>query len=268
MNYKFPEPIVMISGFKAGTWLLRKIISGLTQLDVYEPPLIAGENKYYNADQLHFVDKHFYSWHLVPTREVIDKLNAHNAKTIFLIRNIYDLAVSIYYHFFNNIDEDIGRGAGKHHFLKQFSFAEGLSLIITGFDEDGTRWTGMADPLRQYNEIFKAHGQCDSIIINYDHLVDKKKEILIQLTKHLDISTPASTIENLINETSFSAMKAAAGGENMGFSHFREGKAATNRQQLANFHIIQLRQMIKLCVPDLYHNAERVQMTEIISYST
>ncbi|MCF6330057.1 MAG: sulfotransferase domain-containing protein [Sulfurimonas sp.] len=266
MSYNNNEPIVLISGFKAGTWLMRKVLFSITGMEFFEPEIIAGEKKYYNPAQLQFVDNHFYSWHLVPTDEVVDKLNINNAKTIFVVRNIYDLVISIYYHFYNNIDADIGRANNKDKFLKQFSFQEGLSLIITGFDEDGLRWSGMAEVLEHYNEIFKATKKCDSLVVNYDDLVSNKKVIINNIVDFLNISITSQEIEDISNLTDFTSMKKEAQKNNVGSSHFREGKAGLNREKLSQFHKVQLKQMIKLITPDIYDNAKKIKKGSIVEF--
>lgn len=266
MSYKHKDPVVLISGFKAGTWLMRKILSLMTDMDYYEPDIIQGERKYHNPEQLQFVDNHFYSWHLVPTGEVVDKLNKNNAKTVFVVRNIYDLLISIYYHFYNNIDLDIGRGNNKDKFLKQFTFEEGLSLIITGFDEDGLRWNGMAEVLEHYNEIFKASSKCDSLLIDYDDLVNNKSNVINKIVEFLDISMSKEEVEKVSGLSDFNSMKKEAEINRVGASHFREGKAGLNREKLSEHHKIQLRQMIKLITPDIYTNAQKAYMQEIVKF--
>lgn len=252
MSYS-KEPIVLISGFKAGTWLMREILTSLTDMSFFEPDIIAGERKYYNPEQLQFVKNHFYSWHLVPTGEVVDKLNKNSAKTIFVVRNIYDLVVSIYYHFFNNIDADIGRGNNKDSFLKQFSF-----------EEDGLRWNGMSEVIDHYNEIFKASSLCDSLIIDYDKLVKNKEEVVKDIAKFLGLDISTQKLDSIINSTKFETMKANAQKNKVGDSHFREGKAGKNRERLSGFHKIQLRQMIKITAPDIYENARNVNMQKAL----
>lgn len=264
MNSNIDSPIVLISGFKSGTWLMREILTGITGLPFYEPPIIPGKHKYFNPDQLHFVPGHYYSWHLVPTNQVRRALNDNQAQTIFVVRNIYDVVISIYYHFINNIDADINRGANKHSFLKNFNFQEGISLIITGFDEQGARWNGMAEILTHYNEIFKANRQCRSIIIDYDTLVQKKSAMIDKLSIFLDFKLTESAIVHLVKQTSFHTMKNSARQKHHGISHFRAGKPMANRHQLAPYHIVQLRQIIKLITPELYQNAEQVNMQSIV----
>ncbi len=266
MSYNKKEPIVLISGFKAGTWLMRKVLSNITGMNFFEPDIIAGEKKYYNPAQLQFVDNHFYSWHLVPADEVIDKLNTHNAKTIFVVRNIYDLVVSVYYHFYNNIDADIGRANNKDKFLKQFSFEEGLSLIITGFDEDGVRWSGMTEIVQHYNEIFKATKRCDSLVIDYDDLVKNKNSVIKNIVDFLDISITSQEIEKTSSLTDFTSMKKEAQKNKVGVSHFREGKAGLNREKLSQFHKVQLRQMIKISALEIYTNAKKIKMENIVEF--
>lgn len=264
MSYKHKEPIVLISGFKAGTWLMRKILSLMTGMNVFEPEIIPGEKKYYNPEQLQFVDNNFYSWHIVPTDEVIKKLNENNAKSIFVVRNIYDLVVSIYYHFYNNIDSDIGRGNNKDDFLKQFTFEEGLSLIITGFDEDGLRWSGMAEILEHYNAIFKAVKQCNSLIIDYDDLVNSKSNVISKIAEFLKMPISLAEVDNINTLTSFNSMKKEAEKNKVGASHFREGNAGYNRTILSKYHKIQLRQITKLITPDIYKIAKEVDCEKIL----
>jgi len=267
MSYK-DSPVVLISGFKAGTWLMRKMLTSLTGMEFFEPKIIPGEKKYYNIKQLQFVQNHFYSWHLVPTPEVVKILNENSAKTIFVMRNIYDLVVSIYYHFYNDIDADIGRGNSKDRFLKQFSFEEGLSLIITGFNEgNGIRWNGMEEVLRHYNEICKASVQCDNIIIEYDELVNNKEYVIKHINTYLKLNKNEAKIRQIVYESSFSSMKKDAQKKKQGVSHFREGKAGSNREKLSEFHKIQLRQIIKMTVPEIYNNAQKVQLSKILSGS-
>jgi len=265
MSYNKQEPIVLISGFKAGTWLMRKILLSITSMNFYEPEIIPGEKKYYNPKMLKFKENHFYSWHLVPTDEIVDKLNNHQAKTIFVVRNIYDLVISIYYHFYNDIDADIGRGNKKDTFLSQFSFEDGLSLIITGFEENGLRWNGIIEVIDHYNEIFKASLKLkDNIIINYDKLVSDKEKAVKEIINFLDVNISKENLESIIDKSSFNAMKKDAQLKGKGESHFRTGKVKSNREQLSLVHKIQLRQMIKITAPDIYENAKSINFTDIV----
>ena len=266
MIYNKKEPIALISGIKTGTWLSRKILSLLTDMDFFEPKIIPGERKYYNHKQLIFKDNHYFSWHLIPTEKVIKKLNANNAKSIFIVRNLYDLVLSIYYHFYNNIDNDIGRGNNKDTFLKQFTFEEGLSLIITGFDENNIRWNGMSEVIENCNQIFKATQQCNSQLLTYDELVRDKHTAINKIVSFLDIEIDDSKIEDIIKATSFNRMKNEAIKNNLGDSHFREGNIDSNREKLSEFHKIQLRQIIKETAPDIYENAENLGYSTIVLY--
>lgn len=257
-------PLALITGFKAGTALTGTILKLITDLDEYEPDIIPGERKYYNPEQLQFKDNHFYVWHIIPITEVVEKLNRLNVKTIFVVRNIYDIVVSIYYHFYNDIDSEVGRGNGKDTFLKQFSFEEGISLIITGFDENGLRWNGMSEVIIHYNEIFKASTNCDNILLNYDEIVENKYNVVKRLYDYIQIDTTEETIQNIVDLTSFNKMKNDAIDNNGAVSHYRIGKAKHNRTSLSEYHKIQLRQMIKVTANDMYTNAKTVNMQAIL----
>ncbi len=264
MNYKIDRPIVLISGFKAGTWLTRKILTGITGLPFYEPPVIPGKDKYFDPGQLNFMPGHYYSWHLVPVEQVRRALNHNQARTIFIVRNIYDVVVSIYFHFIKNVDADINRGANKHTFLENFTFKEGISLIITGFDEPGARWNGMAEILTHYCEIFKAGIECQSIIIDYDKMVQEKASTIKQISNFIDFNLSESALTDLVHQTDFDIMKKSARQNNSGVSHFRAGKPMVNRNELSPYHVIQLRQMINLITPKLCHYAAEANMQSIV----
>ncbi len=263
MNYK---NIALISGIKTGTWLSREILSSITKMNFYEPEIIPGEKKYFDIKQLKFIPDHFYSWHIIPTKDIVDKLNNTKTKTVFIVRNIYDLVVSIYYHFYNNIDEDIGRGNNKDTFLKQFSFEEGLSLIITGFDEKGKRWNGMSEVIINSNEIFKASLHCDNILLSYNEIVSNKNNSISKIAQFLEYNLTKEEINNIEEETSFKSMKNKALINKRGASHFREGSLNKNRTKLSYFHQIQLRKIIKEYAPDIYENAKKVGMEDIVLY--
>lgn len=266
MNYKKKEPIALISGIKTGTWLSRKMLSLITNMEFFEPDIIPGENKYFNSNQLKFKEEHFYSWHIIPTEEVVSKLNNLNAKSIFIIRNLYDLIISIYYHFYNNVDEDIGRGNNKAAFMKSFTFEEGLSLIITGFDENGLRWNGMQEIVINCNEILKATNKCDSLLLAYDELVVDRSTSIKKIMTFLDIQVEEKKIESIVELTNFNKMKDEAKENNLGLSHFREGTPCSNRKKLSEYHKIQLRQIIKQSAPDIYENAKRLGHSNIVLY--
>jgi len=263
MNFT-KTPIVLITGFKSGTWFMRRVLTEMTGMGFYEPKILPGEKKYYNLEQLNFKENYFYSWHIIPTKDIVEKLNRYNAKTIFVLRNIFDVVVSIYYHFYNDIDADIGRGNSKDKFLKNFNFKDGISLIITGFDEgNGLRWNGLNEIIIHYNEMLKASLLCESIIFDFDNLVQNKINSYEKIDSLLELKLSHSVIENIAEITSFKSMKEQAQINKVGLSHFREGKPKNNRKSLNELHKIMIKQQIKLFAPDMYENAKKVKMYNI-----
>lgn len=257
------RPIALLTGFKAGTWMMRKTLKLLTGLEFYEAEIIPGEKKYYDHTRLHFIKDRFYSWHLIPTKEVVDILNQNNAKTIFVVRNIYDIVVSVYYYFYHNIDADIGRGNNKDTFLKQFSFSEGISLIITGFDENGLRWNGMSEIIDHYNKMFLSSKKCDALLISYEDLVENNLDVLKRIDVFLELNTPTKRLEEITELTTFKSMKDEAKQKGVGEAHFRSGKAGKNKEELSLYHKIQLRQIVKLTAPDFYQNADEMKCQSV-----
>ena len=129
------SPIVMSSVFKSGTWLLRYILESLTGFSYIEPLTENGPMDPSDPDLIAIKPNHFYSWHFIPSTDIQNKLIKINAKPIFLVRNIYSLAVSMYYHFANNIDHELGKGANKHLYFSKIDKNTGLHQIISGCNE-------------------------------------------------------------------------------------------------------------------------------------
>ena len=91
----------MSSVFKSGTWLLRHIIKEITKLEPVEPEIRKGMDPGH-PDNIFCRAGCFYSWHFIPTEEICRKLVGMNARPVFLLRNIFDMTVSMYYHLTGN----------------------------------------------------------------------------------------------------------------------------------------------------------------------
>src|SRR4030067_2875342 len=95
--YHLPEPLVVATVFKSGTKLLEHILEKLTGLSAHHLGMEVGSD-YESADPIIFEHGEFFIWHNVPSNAVKARIRKEKAKQIFLIRNIFDLLVSQYFH--------------------------------------------------------------------------------------------------------------------------------------------------------------------------
>jgi hypothetical protein len=217
------RPIIMSSVFKSGTWLLRKIIADLTGLSVTEPEVRSGSMDPKEPQNVFCRPGHFYSWHFIPTVEVGMKLKKMHARPVFLLRNIYDLTVSMYYHFLNNIDADIGRGAGKSEFFSRIGKNKGLEYIIAGCKEPEFSWSGLGLHLHHMECMLTFAQDYPCHVVTYEQLVENKEEEIKKIAGFLGIDSMDSQIADIVISTEFNTMKKEAMNNGNG-SHFRKGK--------------------------------------------
>jgi hypothetical protein len=229
------RPIIMSSVFKSGTWLLRKIIADLTGLSVTEPEIRRGSMDPKDPHNVFCRPGHFYSWHFIPTDEVGLKLRKMHARPVFLLRNIYDLTVSMYYHFFNNIDGDIGRGAGKSEFFKRTGKQRSLEHIISGCQEPEFSWSGLGLHLQHMESMLSFAQRYPCHVVTYEQLVEDKEEEIKKIARFLDIHSAHSRIAEIVISTGFNAMKKNAMSNGRG-SHFRKGEVSGHVGELDKRH--------------------------------
>ncbi len=243
-------PIVMASVFKSGTWLLRFIIARLTGLDYHEPPIETGTMDPGDPNLITVKAGHFYSWHLSPSPPVQKKLMEINAKPVFLMRNIYDLVVSMYYHFSNNIDHEIGRGANKHNYFSHLGKDSAIQKIITGCDGKEFKWRGLAPHLQQMEHMFKFANIFPCHLVSYDGLVNNKEKNIQELAGFFNMALSPDNLDELVHSSGFDAMKSAALKQNRA-SHFRQGKTRSHIQELDRKHIQAIEECLEKHAPNL-----------------
>ncbi len=243
-------PIIMSSVFKSGTWLLRFIVERLTGLSYYEPPIKAGAMDPTDPDLISIKTGHFYSWHFIPSPPVQEKLIRINARPIFLMRNIYDLVVSMYYHFANNIDHEIGRGANKHGYFSRLGKDAGIQKIITGCDDTEFKWRGIGPHLHQMECMFQFASVFPCHLASYEDIVSNKAKSIPALAEFLDISLSLNDLDELVRSSGFDAMKYSALKQNKA-SHFRQGKIQSHTHELSLKHIQEVQECLEKYAPKL-----------------
>ena len=260
------RPIIMASVFKSGTWLLRFIIEKITGLNHHEPPIKAGAMNPTNPDLITIKAGHFYSWHFTPSKPIQEKLIKINARPIFLMRNIYDLVVSMYYHFANNIDHEIGRGANKHGYFSRLSKEAGIQKIITGCDDREFKWRGIGPHLQQMECMFQFANVFPCHLSSYEDIVNNKEKSIRTLAEFLDISLSLNDLDELVHSSDFDTMKAFALKQNKA-SHFRQGKTQSHSHELSLQHIQAVQKCLEKYAPKLVPLATRAGFNSLLNES-
>jgi len=249
------QPIVISSIFKSGTWLLRSILERLTGLQPVEPVIGPGDMKHDDPQLVFAQEGCFYSWHFVPVPAIQEKLIDMDARVIFLVRNVYDLALSMYHHFAGNIDHEIGRGAQKHAYFASLSQDEGMRQIIVGHDGPGFRWKGLEPFLAQMELMFAFAKVYPAMVISYETLLRDKEKAVNRLAAYLELNPGQELIKKIVEETRFDRMKKAAEKKGGG-SHFRRGVLHAHAEEMSEENKILVRWIMQAHAPSLTLLAE------------
>ncbi|MBF0623111.1 MAG: sulfotransferase domain-containing protein [Magnetococcales bacterium] len=259
------KPIINLTLFKSGTHLLRQILEDLTGLPFHEPPITPGRVNYRDSDQLQIKPGSYYSWHLHPTDEVRHRIRLLNGRPVLLVRNIYDMTVSMYHHFAKNIDAELGRGRNVDHYFKGMSRQEGMSAIINGMVKPDFHWPGLGFHLKHMQEMFLLAQEYPSWIISYEQLVQNKAEAVRSLAAFLDIELTVDRCRTIVEASGFEAMKARADSdERLAPSHFRHGKPKGHLTELTKSHCHQIKTVLAQAAPQLTALAKRAGMAETV----
>jgi len=210
--------------------------------------------------------EHFYSWHFTPANEIQKKLTDINAKPIFLMRNIYDLVVSMYYHFANNIDHEIGRGANKHLYFSKIDKHAGIQKIITGSKDQNFRWKGLGPHLYQMECMLQFSKTYSCYLTYYEHLVNNKHETIHEISKFLNINVSENKVQKLIHSSQFDIMKTTAIKANSG-SHFRVGKTDSHIDELDQQHVESIKKCLLMHAPELTNLTKDLGLNSLMQYN-
>lgn len=229
------DRIFVSTVFKSGTKLIEYILAGLTGLVSNAPGMDVGSD-YESADPISFERGKFFIWHNVPSDAVKTRLRAEHAKPIFLIRNIYDLAVSQYYHFADDVDEAIGHSTRTAGYFKSMGRDEGISLLLCGATSERFHWHGFSYYLQQIQGILQFSREYPCHVIIYDRLVLNKRGEIERLAKFLDIDITANTLNELLDNSSLDAMRKARITSVGSGKHFRMGAPGDHVNVLKQQH--------------------------------
>jgi hypothetical protein len=221
--------------FKSGTKLIEYIVSNLTKLSEYKFEEESGSD-YESADLISFERGNFFIWHSFPSNDVKAKIRAEGAKPIFLIRNIYDLLVSQYFHFADDVDASIGRSTLATQYFETMRCDEGISLIICGATSEFFHWHGFEYSLRQIQEMLLFSKEYPCHIIVYDRLVLNRKQEIERLAKFLDIDVDSNLMNVLLFHSSLEQMRESRIEIFGSGKHFRKGTPGDHVNVLKPYH--------------------------------
>lgn len=261
------QPICMISVFKSGTWFLRNILGGITGLPWHEPEIVAGEETdYADAALIDLRPDSIFSWHSFPTPEVRAVLAARPVRVVLLVRNIFDLVVSMHRHFAHDIDADQGRSAGAADIFANLSRGQGLAMTISGAESRAWRWVGLGPHLRQIQDMLELSLEQPCHLVSYERLLAAPQREIAELARYLGVQLTPERIAAIAEDSRFEKMKATAG-EGAGQSHFQVGRAGGHASVLSAYHVMMVRAQQRTFAPRLAELAARVGMPELLACS-
>lgn len=245
-----PHPIFVATLFKSGTKLLEHVIEKLTALTPHPLGMEVGSD-YESSDPIAFEAGEFFIWHNVPSERVKTRIREAGAKPVFLIRNIFDLLVSQYFHFADDVDAAVGHSTQTTEYFATMSRSEGLCLVLCGATSKQFHWTGFGYQLRQIQEMLKFSQEYRCHVISYDRLVLEKRIEIDRLARFLEVDPSPATIAELLDSSAIDAMRAARVAAVGSGDHFRKGTPGDHVNVLEPIHYHMISHLILTHAPML-----------------
>jgi hypothetical protein len=204
---KIPRSLFVSSVPKSGTWLLREILEMITGLKAHEPEVEPGPLDYENEMLIDFPPGTFFSWHSILTSRTSSFLKSSQTKNILLIRNIYDVLLSMLTHLSRDVDYSIGRSVGGEAYFEGKTIEQCLTLMICGFTSPQMTWMG-AGPLIKQIDSMVAFVECDkALLLDYEQLTHDKHKTIQKILKTLELRISSKRIKEIIANTDKDKMR-------------------------------------------------------------
>ena len=260
------RPIFVSSVMKSGTWLLREILEDLTGLSWHEPDIGEGTPAYDDEMLIDIPPGKFFSWHSVLNDRSAALLKGAATKNIFLVRNIYDLIVSMYNHLLRDADVSIGRSVKGSGYLAALPPETGISLMIAGFTAPELTWKGIAPHIRHISSLlrFKEEGG-DALILSYEELTSGKAAAVRRLANYLEMPISEYSVAAIVEKTTFDAMKTAAH-EAGTDGHFTAAKDRDVMRLIQPYHIAMVNKITMSEMPNLSERLGKIGMPWLFEY--
>ena len=189
--------------------------------------------------------------------EVCLRIKQENAKPIFLSRNIYDLVVSQYHHFRLDVDAEIDHSTSTTKFFEQFDKKDGLSIIINGSFSDEFTYPGLKHSIEQVMSFLDYADKYDCLLLDYGDLIGNKDQVIRRICKYLEIDISANMVKEIIEATSFDAMKLERKQQFGKGLHFRKGVSGEHSSELERIHYVMIASLITRDFPSLIERCEK-----------
>lgn len=244
------RPIFVSSIMKSGTWLIRRMLEKMTGLKTYEPEIGPGHPNYEDELLIDFPSGHFFSWHMVITKNVEAVLRGARSQNLFIVRNIYDLILSMYNHLQNDVDAGIGRSIGGRGCFDGIADETAIAMVINGFSNHITSWHGISPHIKHMDSLFHARAKGLGVIVTYEGLVSEKAEVLRSISKWFEIPLEESEIADIENSTTVEKMQ-ETGKQDGNEGHFRAEDQRQSRNMITENHVNMVNMLIMRDAPEL-----------------
>jgi len=241
--------IIVTTVFKSGTKLLENLIESITGLSPISPPHSASPD--YINPKINLGEDGFFIWHSRVTNEFLSIGGDHVAKRIYLVRNIYDLLVSQYYHFSLDIDSEIDCSTSSSGYFQSLTREAGVSLVINGASSPRFHWEGFGPQLTHTQECVKASNYPNSLLVIYDRLVKDKKSEVLRLARFLGYRLETEVLAEIVRRSSIEGQRSEREKRVGRALHFRQGKPGSWRDVLCPYHIDMISLLKLQCASEL-----------------
>jgi Sulfotransferase domain len=207
MNIDIKYPVFVSSVPKSGTWLLREILHEMTGLQAHEPDIGSSAPNYEDEKLIEFPVDTFFSWHSILTQKTALVLKNDQTRNIFLIRNVYDVLLSMYNHLSRDVDAAIGRSIVGSDYFEGKSFEQCMTLMIAGFTSSHLTWMGASQLIKQIDSILAYVESEQGLLIDYEQLTTKKHHTIKEIQNYLGLHLSGYHIKNILNKTDKDVMR-------------------------------------------------------------
>ncbi|MEQ9489825.1 MAG: sulfotransferase domain-containing protein [Alphaproteobacteria bacterium] len=196
---------------KSGTWLLREIVKSITALQPFEPE-IDGKTPpgYDNEMKIEFPPGCFFIWHSEITSRTRSLLAGSDCTNLYLVRNIYDLLVSMTNHLQYDVDAGIGRSTNSKGVFDGISDEQSLSMMINGFTSPHVTWGGLRPHIRQMASMIRHARDDRAHLIFHEDMVNNRPDEIRRIAKILDVDLSEAKLMEIFENTSPEQMQIEA----------------------------------------------------------
>lgn len=179
----------------------------ITGLKAHEPEVEPGPLDYENEMLIDFPPGTFFSWHSILTSRTVSFLKSSQTKNISLIRNIYDVLLSMLTHLSRDVDYSIDRSVGGEEYFVRKTIEQCLTLMICGFTSPQMTWMGAGPLIKQIDSIL-AFVECgQALLLDYEQLTHDKRKTIQKILKTLEFRIPSKRIKEIIANTDKDRMR-------------------------------------------------------------